>query len=216
MQQDVVAVFPLPNVVFFPHTNLPLHIFEPRYRQMVEDTLQNKQWIGMFLLQPGWQDDYYGNPPIYSVGCAGELVDVEDLPEGKYNIILRGMSRVRAVETVQETPYRKVRVHVLPERISAGETMVQDVKRSLLANFKLLTEQVAQEVQLSQDSELAEVVNCIASALHLDTDQKRRLLETDDLYERALAVEEHLGAALAVLKLTSRFRHLRPTDPNIN
>ena len=115
MEQDVIAVFPLPNVVFFPHTELPLHIFEPRYCEMINDTVQNQQWIGMFLLQPGWQDDYYGNPPIYPVGCAGEMIRCENLPEGKFNILLSGVARVRALETVQDYPYRKVRVQILPE-----------------------------------------------------------------------------------------------------
>ena len=217
MQPDVIAVFPLPNVVFFPQTNLPLHIFEPRYRKMVEDTLENKQMIGMFLLQPGWEDDYYGNPPIFSVGCAGELIKVENLPEGKFNILLRGVARVRALETVQEAPYRRVRVHVLAEQLSASASAVQTLKRTLIADFKLYAAQARiVDSEFSKNTEFAEIVNGIASALQLDIDEKRNLLEMDDTYDRGIAVKEHLSAALAVLRLTSRFNHLRPEDPNVN
>jgi uncharacterized protein len=217
MQPDVIAVFPLPNVVFFPHTNLPLHIFEPRYCEMVKETVKNRQMIGMFLLQPGWQDDYYGNPPIFSIGCAGELTFVEDLPEGKFNIILRGLNRVRALETVQEIPYRKVRVHILPDKVLAEEKEVKAIKKSLLKNFTIFARHVQNlDVSVIDNSGLIETVNLIASALPLDLDEKRRLLELDDAYLKAVSIDEHLAEAVSVLKLTADFVHLRPTDPNSN
>ena len=217
MQQDVIAVFPLPNVIFFPQTNIPLHIFEPRYCEMIRDTLENKQMIGMFLLQPGWQDDYYGNPPIYSVGCAGELIHVENLPEGQFNILLRGITRVRALETVQETPYRKVRVHILPEKTSARLKPLKEMKKSLLSKFKIFNTFVKNlEFNLTEDSSLVEISHSIASSLQLDPEEKRRLLEVDDSFERAKAIHEHLSGAVTVLKLTANFGHLRPTDPNVN
>jgi uncharacterized protein len=217
MQPDVVAVFPLPNVIFFPQTNLPLHIFEPRYCEMIRDTIENKQMIGMFLLQPGWQDDYYGNPPIYSVGCAGELIHVENLPEGKFNILLRGINRIRALETVQESPYRKVRVHILPERSSAGLKATREMKKSLLAKSKIFSKSVKNtDLDFSEDSSLVEIAHSIANTLQLDPEEKRRLLEMDDCYERAQIIHEYLSGAVTVLKLTSNFAHLRPTDPNVN
>jgi uncharacterized protein len=217
MHQDVVAVFPLPNVIFFPQTNLPLHIFEPRYCEMVRETLQNKQMIGMFLLQPGWQDDYYGNPPIYSVGCAGELIHVENLPEGKFNIILRGITRIRAIETVQEAPYRKVRVHVLPEKSTADRKALREMKKSLLTKFKLYTNYVKSvDFDISEQSNLIEITHSVASSLQIDPEEKRRLLELDDSFDRAAAVLEHLAGAVAVLRLTANYSHLRPPDPNVN
>ena len=215
MQQDIIAVFPLPNVIFFPQTELPFHIFEPRYCEMISDTIQNQQLIGIFLLQPGWQDDYYGNPPIHSIGCAGEMVHVENAPEGRFNILLRGVMRVRALETVQEHPYRKVRVHVLPEIVSQGETKFQDVKRELIRDYKIFCRYMETD-DLQADWEFAKIVNTIASTLSLDIDAKRGLLEENDLYNRALAVQDLLVSQVAVLKVASRFAHLRPTDPNRN
>jgi Lon protease-like protein len=218
MQEDIVAVFPLPNVIFFPQTNLPLHIFEPRYCEMIRDTVENKQLIGMFLLQPGWQDDYYGNPPVYSVGCAGELIHVENLQEGKYNIILRGVNRIRAVETIQEYPYRKVRVHILPDRSSAEEKAEAAIKSKLLKDFRLFMK-YADESQveiLDKEADLVQVVNSVAMTLQIDIEEKRRMLEEEDVYLRAMMVGTHLSSAVAVLKLTARFSHLRPIDPNVN
>jgi len=215
MEQDVVAVFPLPNVVFFPQTELPLHIFEPRYCEMIGDTVENKQLIGIFLLQPGWQEDYYGSPPIYSVGCAGEMVHCENLPEGKFNILLSGIARVRALETVQEYPYRKVRVQILPEIVSRDESEVQVMKRELLRDFRVFSQYIeCQEIERSW--QFAKVVNMIATALPMDLDARRTLLEENDVYCRAVAVQEQLASHVSVLKLTGSFSHLRPTDPNRN
>ncbi len=184
---------------------------------MIQDTIETQQMIGMFLLRPGWQDDYYGNPPIFSIGCAGELASVENLPEGRFNIVLRGITRVRAVETVQEIPYRKVRVHILPDKILAEESEVNAVKKSLLKNFNVFAKHMQNwDVSMVEDSDLIEIANLVASILPLDIDEKRRLLELDDAYLRAVAVDEQLAGAVSVLKLTANFGHLRPIDPNAN
>src|SRR5512141_2676626 len=92
---DLLPLFPLPNVVLFPNVFLPLHIFEPRYREMVADTLAGDRFIGMVLLQPGNEDQYDGRPPIYEVGCAGLITHAEQLADGRYNIVLRGVEKFR-------------------------------------------------------------------------------------------------------------------------
>ncbi len=77
---DLLPLFPLPNVVLFPHMSLPLHIFEPRYRKMVLDALESHRTIGMVLLRPGFEADYEGRPPVFERGCAGRIVGSETLP----------------------------------------------------------------------------------------------------------------------------------------
>ena len=77
----MIPIFPLPNVVFFPDTYLPLHIFEPRYRDMITDADQDGQCIGMVLLKTGWEDDYYGNPPVFSLGCIGRIKNIQSLAD---------------------------------------------------------------------------------------------------------------------------------------
>jgi len=217
IQEDIIAIFPLPNLVFFPKTNLPLHIFEPRYCEMVKETIQNKQLIGMFLLQPGWQDDYYGNPPVHAVGCAGEMIHFEELSDGKYNIVLRGLYRVRAMGTVQEFPYRKARVEVLPEILNHDSNSKRVVKE-LLIDFKKLTKEneEIESLNVSNSSDLLEVVNSIASTLSLELDFKLELLQENDVLLRARTVHSLIKKHLSVFDWTRAYIHLRPKDPTQN
>ena len=95
---DLLPLFPLPNVVLFPNVFLPLHIFEARYRDMVADAVASDRMIGMVLLRPGWESDYDGRPPVFPVGCSGVVTHVERLPDGRYNLVLRGLERFQILE----------------------------------------------------------------------------------------------------------------------
>ncbi len=94
MLPPTIPIFPLPNVVLFPNVFLPLHIFEPRYRAMVADALAGDRIIGMVLLRPGYEASYDGRPPVYPIGCAGVITHSEPLPDGRFNIVLRGTREV--------------------------------------------------------------------------------------------------------------------------
>lgn len=215
MNEDLIAIFPLPNVIFFPKTLLPLHIFEPRYRQMVKDTIATKQLIGMFLLEDGWQENYYGNPSIHSIGCAGEMIHVETLPDGKFDIVLRGLYRVRPIEVVQEFPYRKARVEVLPEVLTEGPAKVQSMTENLMSEFKKIDPDGLQLLE-SEQPDLSEVVNHIANQLPMELETRFELLKINDVYLRAELVYELLSKRSSALDWTQRFAHLRPEDPNKN
>ena len=102
----IIPLFPLPNVVLFPQMPLPLHVFEPRYRKMVEDTLAGHRTIGMTLLRPGWEPDYHGRPPVYPTGCAGVIEQSEPLADGRFNLLVRGTTRFRIVTEHEGEPYR--------------------------------------------------------------------------------------------------------------
>src|SRR5438067_904701 len=112
---DLLPLFPLPNVVLFPNVFLPLHIFEPRYREMVGDALESDRMIGMVLLRPGWNRDYEGHPPVYPIGCSGVITHVERQADGRYNIVLRGVERFRIVDEDYGRSYRRATVMPLPE-----------------------------------------------------------------------------------------------------
>ena len=101
-----VPLFPLPGVVLFPRAVLPLHIFEERYKQMTVDALGGSRLIAMALLLPGWEKDYYGKPALHPVVCVGEILTHESLPEGKYNFLLRGVTRASIVREFGNRPYR--------------------------------------------------------------------------------------------------------------
>src|SRR5580765_5601669 len=91
---SAVRLFPLPSLVMFPHVIQPLHVFEPRYCDLLEDALSTDRTIAMVMLQAGWERDYDGRPPIATIACASKIVAHERLPTGRHNILLRGLRRV--------------------------------------------------------------------------------------------------------------------------
>src|SRR5512134_2454359 len=119
-----IPIFPLPNVVLFPNVFLPLHIFEPRYRAMVKDALESDRIIGMVLLRPGFERDYAGSPPVYPVGCAGVITHSETLPDGRFNIVLRGLEKFRLTDEDTSRPYRIAHIEAVPEVTSDSECKV--------------------------------------------------------------------------------------------
>jgi uncharacterized protein len=182
-----LPVFPLPNVVFFPRTYLPLHIFEPRYRRMVADAAAGGQCIAMALLKEGWEEEYYGNPPIYPVACVGRLVSVQPLPDGKSNILLQGLERCDITEEHYEKPYRQATIAVRPQ--AAEPALDRDVRRRLVAAL-------AEYLQTRDDStawqgffreEVSDevLVNTLSTYLDCTPLEKQFLLEADGLHQRA-------------------------------
>jgi hypothetical protein len=112
----IIPLFPLPDLVFFPHAYLPLHIFEPRYRAMVRDALEGDRIIGMTLLRDGWEELYYGNhAPIHPVGCAGRITAVQSMDGGRFNITLFGLTRFTVRDQFCDAPYRQAWVEPFHE-----------------------------------------------------------------------------------------------------
>ena len=130
-----IPIFPLPNVVLFPTALLPLHIFEPRYRAMVADALESERLIGMVMLRPGWEPRYEEAPDVYPIGCAGFITHADRLPDGRFNIMLRGLEKFRIVG---ERPareggerYRMARVESIVERPSGVTAASRDARLRL-------------------------------------------------------------------------------------
>src|SRR6187401_894355 len=133
---DILTLFPLPNAVLFPNVFLPLHVFEPRYREMVADAVASDRLIGMALLRPGWERDYEGRPPVYPIGCSGVITHVERLPDGRYNIVLRGLERFRIVSEDDEKTYRRATIDPLVQR--PMDTDERQVVRNARARLEAL------------------------------------------------------------------------------
>src|ERR1700722_2304739 len=107
-------LFPLPSLVFFPQVMQPLHIFEPRYRQMTADALAGDRFIALVLPRPGWDKDYAGKPAIHDVACLGRIMAEQQLDDGRFNILLRGLARIRIVKELSSSKlYRLPRCGVL-------------------------------------------------------------------------------------------------------
>src|SRR5947209_10191385 len=136
---DLLPLFPLPNVVLFPNVFLPLHIFEPRYREMVADALASDRMIGMVLLRPGWErtsHDPHAMPPVYPIGCSGVMTHVERIADGRYNIVLRGVERFRIEREDHARSYRRAVVERLVEQpMAARDRAAIRVYRSKLESL---------------------------------------------------------------------------------
>src|SRR5438552_13063110 len=112
-----VRLFPLPNVVLFPHVLLPLHIFEPRYREMTADALAGDSLLAMALLSPGWEAEYEGKPELHRTVCLGKIVADQRLEDGRYNLLLRGLARARILEEISSDQlYRSARLELLDRK----------------------------------------------------------------------------------------------------
>ena len=194
-QRVDIPVFPLPNVVFFPHVSLGLHIFEPRYRQLTEDALATDRLMAVGLLQPGWETDYEGSPPVHSVACAGLIQDHQRLPDGRFNIRLFGLSRIALGPFVREAPYRVASFRLLPEMNDDGPAVAPHRERLLLTCAGLLRDIAgpsARPLALPPDLPFAVGVNSLCQSLIMDAGRRQQLLEIDDLIERCQALVEIL------------------------
>jgi len=189
---DLLPLFPLPNVVLFPNVFLPLHIFEPRYREMVADAVASDRVIGMVLLRPGWERDYEGRPPVYPIGCAGVMTHVERLEDGRFNIVLRGLDRFRILEEDHGRSYRRAAVEHLRE-----QTMPPDERRAVAGTRARLEAMLAGDpslagARLPQSMADDELVNALAQYLALEPLEKQALLEQPSLGSRASCLVELL------------------------
>lgn len=181
----VVPIFPLEETMLFPGVSRPLYIFEPRYRAMVADALKGDRIIGMTTLKPGYEANYQGRPPIYPIGCAGVITDVEELPGGRFTIVLRGLVKFRVTGEDESRPYRLARVDAIPEVMDDGEK----------AALRKLRERLEALVTKGSDSKVPpgmpdeELVNMVAQYLPLDSgDERQTLLELKSVLLRSQAL----------------------------
>ena len=191
---DLLPLFPLPNVVLFPNVFLPLHIFEPRYRDMVRDAIAGDRLIGMALLRPGWQRDYEGRPPVYPIGCSGVMTHVEQGADGRYNIVLRGVERFRILSEEHTRSYRRAVVEPLGERaLNADDRVAIRGQRSKLeALLAPAVEHAAGESRIPAAMSDEDLINALAQYLDLEPLEKQALLEQHCLRSRAESLVELL------------------------
>lgn len=191
-----IPLFPLPNVVLFPNVFLPLHIFEPRYRQMVNQALAGDRMIGMVLLKPGYETEYERTPPIYAVGCAGTITHVERLPDGRFNLVLKGVEKFRVdrEEPPSETVlYRAAHVTPIAEDLTVAERPVLQQQRAQLeTQLAPLFSAARAASRLPEIMSDEDLVNALAQYLALEPLEKQALLELPGPVVRARALMELL------------------------
>jgi len=182
-----IPVFALPNVVLFPKTYLPLHIFEPRYRQMIEDTVRGGQCIGMALLKDGWESDYYGNPPIYPIGCVGRLVSVQPLADGRSNILLQGLERFEVSKEHHDKPYRRADILISsrPVEGSLEPSVRQRLVSALEEYLRTHNEAPTWQGWFREDVSDEILVHTLSTYLDCTPLEKQFLLEAESLHQQA-------------------------------
>ena len=202
-----IPIFPLPNVVFFPHTLLPLHIFEPRYRQMLADCLAGDRRLAVVLLRPGWEAEYYGRPAVYSVAGTGEIVASERLPDGRSNILLKGLGRIMIEgEVPSPKPYRIARASWLDEVYPSGgedelESQVDHLRRLCGDLLGALPEPVPAFLEiLTQRDSPSVFVDRVSSLVVPEPEERQHLLELTDVQQRIAEVIAVLEALVGRAK----------------
>ena len=183
----VIPLFPLPNLVFFPRTYVPLHIFEPRYREMVQAAAASHRMVGMVLLKEGWEADYEGAPAIFAMGCVGRMMNVQRLSDGRSNILLQGLRRFEIQHEVGAESYRQGRI-VLKDLFQPDAALPTEIRREIVkvvAGFIRNREDgIALSAMLKQPIHDDVLVQNLSFALDFTPLEKQFLLESDSLIQQ--------------------------------
>jgi Lon protease-like protein len=184
-----LSIFPLPNVTLFPGAALPLHVFEPRYRELTREALGSRKILAVARLQPGFEGDYAGRPAVFEVCGVGFIEQHQERPDGRFDILLRGLARVRIVEELPPLrSFRRVRAELLAER-EADPALVSAWQQKLGSLWELLSPHLPEQVRdlraLTRGTEDASAyADRLAAAMVADPDASQQLLAELDPAER--------------------------------
>ena len=190
-----ISVFPLSNFIIFPNTTVPLNIFEPRYINMIDDSMQSNKIIG--LIQP--KNQSMNAPKLYSVGCAAKITSYNELEDGRYLISLNGISRFKILkEVISDKPYRECEVSFEEYPSDHNQNISKFNKTDLepiFKNLELLLKKRNYLINLDnlKKESIAQIINTLAMASHFSLEEKQSLLETHNILERKLELEQILN-----------------------
>lgn len=202
-QLERLAIFPLGQAVLFPGTKLPLHIFEPRYRQMVEHALENRTPIAMALIDRSRPDDEHGRPAVHDVAGVGVIESHEKLPDGRFMVVLQGVERVRFVEEHEpDNLYRQVRAEIMDDVVEDPAEINEKLStlQNLTFSVRMINPRVADFLAATMGSldDPGRVADAVANVLFLEPADRQRLLEMVDVGERLKEVSERVTEILAM------------------
>ena len=207
MSTDEIAIFPLSNVVLFPRMQCPLHLFEPRYRQLAEHVLADDRRIGMVVVPPEHADEMHGDPPVYPIGCAGTIGQSQKLRDGRFNILLIGSQRFRITSEPARPAgrlYRVAQVEALDDPFDPAEQgRVAELRQriiGLVAELVQRAEPGRHELigpELFRGADHVGFVNSLCNALSFEPAEKQGLLEAASIPERFERLEGLLSFRLA-------------------
>ena len=190
-----ISLFPLSNFIIFPNTTVPLNIFEPRYIDMIDDSMQDNKIIG--LIQP--KDQSADDPKLYSVGCAAKITSYNEVEDGRYLIALNGISRFKILKEVMgNKPYRECEVSFEEFQSDQAPSISKFNKNDLdpiFENLKLLLKKRNYIINLDslKKESLEKIINTLAMASPFSLEEKQALLETQNILDRKLELEQILN-----------------------
>jgi Lon protease-like protein len=195
-----IPLFPLPNLVVFPHIVVPLHIFEERYKLMINGCVDRDEVFGLILLRAGADDET--EDTIHRVGVSARIVEVERLDEGRMNILCEGESRFRVLRFTQQTPFWKGAVDLFEDtEQQAPESLYEQV-----ADLYRTVANISAQVGGTQQSELilpesgTDLSYMLSYVLDIDWEEKQKLLEMDSTPERLRLLIAHLTDTIRKLE----------------
>jgi len=179
-----------------------LHVFEPRYRALLEDALAGDRLIAMALLSPGWQPQYDGRPPLYPTACLGRITMHHQLEDGAYNVLLLGLCRVRLMgELAPLKTFREAKVEICedcypPQEAAELANMQRQIRQAFLKILPMLPEAQEQLDQiLGSDVPLGILSDVVSYMLEIDVAYKQKLLSECNVLRRAELLLKHLSSA---------------------
>ncbi len=205
MRLSRLAIFPLPEVQLFPHSLLPLHVFEPRYRTLARDCLAGSRRFAIATLEPGYEDQYEGRPPVKSICGLGEIVAHHHRHDGRYDLLLHGTARLRILEELNEAqPYRLVNAEVLDDLCDEEENLVSARDALIVLCDRLATVLPSGGETLRslarQESDPSATADLVAAAVVTDPVARQELIEMLDVATRIERVSTRVLETLAELR----------------
>jgi hypothetical protein len=199
---SIIPVFPLPDFVLFPGVQVPLHIFEPRYREMVADVAAGHRIIGMMMLKGEWERDYHAFPDLFEIGCAGRISDLTRLDDGRFNLVLNGLSEFRVLSEVRDRQYRQAAIQWCPapaEKLALDDDAMSSLRELLITYLGEPAREVWRSLVEQRRLRDADLINFICFHLDVAPIEKQTLLEAGG--ERAACLIDVLTFRLEERKL---------------
>lgn len=217
---ESVPLFPLPEVVLFPRTILPLHIFEPRYKEMMADVLAGERFLAVALLKPGFEPLYYTpRAPIHAIIGVGHILESEQVDGGNYNLLLRGVGRARILDESRTRSYRVARVEMIETYCSGDEPQSEQLRQDLFNAIRgnpALDRELRRHWLKLRDAELGldELTDLLAAGVPVEAELRQCLLSEPDAYSRATLLLEQIRTIAAIAR--TFVRASRPGRQNMN
>ena len=217
----ITPLYLVSNAVLFPKTPLPLHVFEEHHKAMIRDAMEGGRKLTVALLNSEVEDEYAGIDSVHEIACLGRIETFEELEDGDYDIVVVGLSRVRILRETQQFPYLMAEVEDVRDidRDEGSDALIirHDRISGLFARFvELATDGNRNVVSVMPQMDFELLVNTVAMALNITTEQKQGLLEMDDSFQRCDMLNAILQQHIETLDIIRRFEHLKPDIPHFN